>query len=121
MRLATVPRRMFLRKRWSGRYARADAPGAQLSWEAGRRCERSASKNVLGPTIRMPRCSWSPILITAHEVVRGAFDGALEVAVIRQIVADDVQRDLAWRQDPKVGEFGQKLDEAVERARRREY
>ena len=46
------------------------------------------------------------ILITAHDVVRRAFEGALEVAIIGRVVADDVQRDLAWRHDPKVGEFG---------------
>lgn len=45
------------------------------------------------------------ILITGHEVVRGAFNCALEVAIICRVVGDDVQRHLAWRHDPEGAEF----------------
>ena len=41
------------------------------------------------------------ILTTGHEVVRCAFNCALEVAIICRVVADDVQRDLAWLMTPR--------------------
>ena len=37
------------------------------------------------------------VLVPADQVVGGAFDGTLEIAVIVRVVTDDVQRDLAGR------------------------